>query len=109
MIKRACIAFSIFSWAIAHADPELTCLWIGSTYKAAAEQRDSGMNPQQAFDEDKSPDGSGLQNGVDDKTIKRIINQVYFDNDFADAGGTALSSQMYRACLRKQYKPLPVD
>ena len=106
-MKKILAVLLIIVSVAAHADPELTCLWLGSTYKIAAKQRDLGMSPQEAFDNDKSSDGSGSQNGVSDKIVKRIINQVYFDNDFADAGGQALADQIYKTCMRTQYKPLP--
>lgn len=106
-MKRGLVIFSFFFSVAAYADQELTCLWEGATYKAAAAQRDRGMSPQEAFDEDKSSDGSRMQNGLSDRVVRRIVNLVYFDPDFEDAGGQALADQVYSLCMRRLYKPLP--
>lgn len=78
------------------------CLMLGYIYKMAADYRDNGVPPKDAYYmllklKDR-PTKAGL---------KAIVNRVYFDPRFTYAGGQPLMTQVSNRCLGvKQYKPL---
>lgn len=83
----------------------LKCVAASSIYQASASFRDQGMSPQQAF----QTQIVWIQNGtVSDRQLKSIINDIYFDPRFENAGGKALHDQTLQICMNASdpnYKP----
>lgn len=80
------------------------CMKIGLAYQMAATGRDSNWPPELAL---KTITASAAA-GISQEQGKRIVNQVYFDPGFVNAGGRALANHIYSACLYPHgyYKPL---
>lgn len=78
------------------------CVIEAQAFQYAASYRDSGLSPQQTL-------GSmSASKDVPQKSLKGIINTVYFDSNFVGAGGQPLFNQVYEACLypKGRYQPL---
>ena len=82
------------------------CIIRSHVYMNAAERRDIGQSPQEAWQQLFASDDAWFPVQKEDR--KYIINQVYFDPAFKQAHGQALQYQMMQLCLRgkKEYEPL---
>jgi hypothetical protein len=81
------------------------CQLKGVAFKQAAEYRDSGRSPQTTLQLLKNLEPSGLSESF----LKNTINLVYFDSQFADAGGQRLADQVAYLCTHPNppsYMPL---
>lgn len=85
-------------------DQQDQCMKIGLAYRMAATGRDSNWPPTLAL---KTITSSSVS-GITQEQGKRIVNQVYFDPAFVNAGGQVLANQIYTACLHPngRYQPL---
>jgi hypothetical protein len=99
-MKKALIAL-VFP-LVAHA--HVNCAAAGVVYQTAASMRDSGMSPQQALGALRPFE----KNGVPEENLKKMINTVYFDPAFTNAGGEELRAQMTAFCANPNggWKPL---
>jgi hypothetical protein len=79
------------------------CIVLSNIYPMAATYRDHNMPPEKALE-----NAQASEKYVPLPTIKKAINQVYFDKDFTYAGGDALRNQVLDVCLHgpKNYRPL---
>jgi len=82
------------------------CIIRSHVYMDAAERRDIGQSPQEAWQQLFASDNAWFPVQKEDR--KHIINQVYFDPAFEQARGQALQYQMMELCLheKKGYEPL---
>lgn len=79
------------------------CMNVASIYVYAAQYRDVGGTPQQAYKSMRPV----FVDQVADTEIKRAINQVFFDWRFTYAKGEALLNQVFNICTGKdKLKPL---
>jgi len=85
-------------------DDVSACALKADLYRGAADMRDHNQSPQDAA----KFLGAYRSRFISDVDFKKIINTVYFDDRFANAGGFALKKQMLDYCLSgpKEYKPL---
>lgn len=85
-------------------DQMSSCALKSDLYASAAQMRDQNQSPQDAA----KILGAYKGRYVSDADFKHIINTVYFDQQFANAGGMALKKQMLDLCLNgpRQYRPL---
>lgn len=95
------LAFAPFAHADPLADPHV-CSLLGSVYETAAHARDTRNSPETAL-RMVAP-----YKDVPIEWRKLAINQVYFDDRFAAAGGPALEMQVVQACMSgpTNYRPL---
>jgi hypothetical protein len=105
-ILTALITFNVYadeSQSTKDEDRLTNCIYQGSTYEIAARLRDADMDPKEVLERIKY-----AYPVLTDSFIKTAINNVYFDKDFAYAGGQALAEQMQNLCMYgpKHYKPL---
>lgn len=79
------------------------CMKLGMAYQMVAQGRDSNWPATTALHTiTASPDWHiSVEQG------KEIVNRVYSNPDFAEAGGPALANQVYQACLYPHGKPKP--
>ncbi len=86
-------------------DEMSACAIKSDLYAQAAQMRDRGMNPQ-----DTAKVLAGFKGKyVSTESFKSVINTVYFDDRFRDAGGLPLKRQMLDVCLngpRPAFQPL---
>lgn len=80
------------------------CITQGSAYRQAAALRDRGNSPQTALTVMRSYEQSGMSGD----SVKAIINRVYFDGRYTNAGGPELANQIADECLYPEgkFKPL---
>lgn len=78
------------------------CTYFGILYTDLAQARDIGESPQQWF----QALGKHWEQLFPEKILKKIVNQVYFDPGFVNAGGEELNYQMRDTCLGNTFKPL---
>jgi hypothetical protein len=78
------------------------CAYLGAFYETVAEHRDQGEPPQDFF----KALGAHYAALFSEKRVKKIINQVYFDPGFVNAGGARLNYQMRDICLGNTFRPL---
>ncbi len=83
-------------------DKNCYCTYLGIFYTTLAGSRDQGESPQQWY----KALGSYWEKLFPEKLVKKIINQVYFDPGFVNAGGEKLNYQMRDICLGNTFKPL---
>ena len=76
---------------------EDVCTYKGLSYKLAAEERDATFAPQQTYQVLSKMYLHPPE--ITEKTLKNLINQVYFDSGFVNAGGEALLIQVRNLCL----------
>lgn len=100
------VAALISAHAFATTPDEMSaCSLKSDLYTQAAQMRDRGMNPQ-----DTAKVLAGYKGKyVSPETFKGVINAVYFDDRFRDAGGLLLKRQMLDVCLngpRPAFQPL---
>lgn len=79
------------------------CIFKANVFRGAAMYRDAEHSPEEAFE--------NLRRGfpsLDEKFIKTAINDIYFNRDFAYAGGQPLVEQVLDLCVHgpKNWKPL---
>jgi hypothetical protein len=79
------------------------CIFKANVFRGAAMYRDAKHSPEDAFE--------NLRGGfpsLDEKFIKTAINDIYFNRDFAYAGGQPLVEQVLDLCMHgpKNWKPL---
>ncbi|CAG4889483.1 hypothetical protein [Paraburkholderia gardini] len=90
------LACSIASPAFATTPDQMTtCSLKAELYASAAKMRDENQTPQDAAKFLGAYKGKYIS--ADD--FKNVINTVYFDDRFANAGGFALQKQMLDYCL----------
>lgn len=79
------------------------CMKLGMAYQMVAQGRDSNWPPKTALNTitASSAWGISIEQG------KQIVNLVYSDPGFVNAGGPALANQVYQACLYPHGKPKP--
>ena len=77
------------------------CLNAADLFRYAANSRDTGETPQQSLER-----SAPFKFAVPDKVKKSIINTVYFDQNFARAGGEALHLQQMNYCMYGQPAPI---
>jgi hypothetical protein len=107
-MKTLCFAaLALFSAsAFATTPDEMSACSIKSDlYAGAADMRDQNQSPQDAAK------FLGAYRGrfISAEDFKNIINTVYFDDRFANAGGLPLKRQMLDECLngpKQAYQPL---
>lgn len=92
----------------ARSDPGFVCFQKGEAYRLAAVYRDSSKSPEEAF---AGMQGLAKAAGLEQRFIKKAINNVYFDGRFAAARGTIFRQQMNELCLqdaglKPRYEPL---
>ena len=88
-----------------------SCQQKGIVFMMAAEDRDAGRSPQEAY---KIISGAYLHEGapyvgINKDGIKQAINLVYFDPGFTNARGPRFSDQVRDYCMRDgkpQFQPL---
>lgn len=78
------------------------CVYLGILYADLAHDRDIGMPPQVWF----KTFSNYWEQLFPEKLVKKIVNQVYFDPGFVNAGGEKLNYQMRDICLGNTFKPL---
>lgn len=78
------------------------CTYYGILYSTLAQARDIGEPPQDWF----QALGKHWEQLFPEKLLKKIVNQVYFDPAFINAGGERLNYQMRDICLGNTFKPL---
>src|SRR5271170_8081665 len=78
------------------------CLDEGIAFQAVAAYRDAGLPPEYAFNAQLA------QSSLSRSFSKNIVNLVYFDPRFINAGGEALMTQVMESCLypNGRYRPL---
>lgn len=89
-------------------DKVMGCAEFGLIYRTAADLRDTGQSPQQTLGYLNSMVSSGAHGNALPQ-VKRIINNIYFEPNFANASGTALQNQMRSFCMnvdKPQFQPL---
>jgi hypothetical protein len=100
------IAMLVASTSVFATTPDQmsSCALKSDLYREAAGMRDRGETPQDAA----KFLGAYRSRFISAEDFKNIINTVYFDDRFANAGGFALKKQMLDYCLNgpKEYKPL---
>lgn len=79
------------------------CMKLGIAYRTVAQGRDSNWPPKTALNTITASSGWGIS----EEQGKQIVNQVYSDPAFVNAGGPALANQVYQACLYPHGKPKP--
>jgi hypothetical protein len=92
-------------------DRAMVCRQKGIVFMMAAENRNVGRSPQEAY---QIIGGGYFHKGAQDAGltkdfVKQAINTVYFDPGFINAGGMPLAQQMEGYCLRDgkpQFEPL---
>jgi hypothetical protein len=79
------------------------CMKVAQAFEMVATGRDSNWPPETALHTitTSSAMGISVEQG------KQIVNLVYSDPDFVNAGGPALMNQIYQACLYPHGKPKP--
>jgi hypothetical protein len=87
------------------------CLLRATIYVQAAAFRDQGTDPKYAFEavmNNCDHDGIKSSCGVTAANAKSVINKVYFDSRFVNAGGEALKNQMITTCMHPEgvFQPL---
>lgn len=86
----------------------ITCKMEGEIFENIARTRDRGAPPDVAYKNTSGYLRSGYQ-GIDDEFLKNAINTVYFDPEFADAGGPLFRRRMTDRCLdnaKQKFQPL---
>lgn len=81
------------------------CANLATIYRLSAQYRDSGISPQQSYQALLN----WTRNGILDRDLRDIINTVYFDQDFENAGGQRLHNQIFNRCMgtdSTQFNPL---
>lgn len=81
------------------------CRQQAEIYMSAAWYRDQGIPPQTAAD----GQAAYIKSGVAREFIKQAVNQVYFDDRFANAGGSQFKEQMFTICVTgksSRFEPL---
>ena len=100
MVKSLLLTVLFLMSMHAYAEPserdQLLCLIKGTMYMQAAQFRDQRMEPEYALEMSQRIGGADQ---VPITTQKEIINAIYFDAGFQQAGGIALRNQMYDLCL----------
>jgi len=84
------------------------CLHYGGLFSSASSFRNYGLPPAEALRSIRQS-AANERREISVEVVKQAINTVYFDPDFAYAGGEALGSQMRNLCLRDgkpQFQPL---
>lgn len=81
------------------------CQRIAVTMNFAAQFRDTGMSPQQVYQQMKM---SNFKQGVSDEQLKDEINTIFFDQDASEISGGQISSAIMHSCMfpPKTYQPL---
>lgn len=97
-MKKLLLCAALLAPAAYAADPEM-CYQLGFIYKMAAYERDIGKPPEIALLVVEKATAVPLE------MRKAAINQVYFDERFANSRDTPLSFQVQEACMR-DFKPL---
>lgn len=92
----------------ARSDPGFVCFQKGEAYRLAAVYRDMSKSPEEAL---AGMQGLAKAAGLEQRFIKKAINNVYFDGRFAAARGGAFRQQMNDLCLQEvglkpRYEPL---
>lgn len=85
------------------------CIATGQIFKSAAEARDQGYDPKTAFQIAGSLAANWKLPGIDAELVKKVVNLVYFDPAFSNAGGYRLQNQMEELCATGRdtgFKPL---
>jgi hypothetical protein len=92
----------------AKPDDGVACNIKGEIYQSAASSRDQGMPPETAYGIASGYLKSGYTS-INKQFLKDAINQVYFDQRFANARGAIFRRQMTDFCLnngKPKYQPL---
>lgn len=76
---------------------------LGQAFEMVATGRDSNWPPETALHTITASSAMGISQAEG----KRIVNLVYADPNFVNAGGPALANQIYQACLYPNGKPKP--
>jgi hypothetical protein len=79
------------------------CMKLGQAFQMVANGRDSNWPPQTALHTITASPAMGIS----ESEGKKIINLVYADPAFVNAGGSALANQVYQGCLYPHGKPKP--
>lgn len=79
------------------------CMKLGTAFQMVANGRDSNWPPQTALNTITASSAMGISV----EQGKQIVNLVYSDPAFVNAGGPALANQIYQACLYPHGKPKP--
>lgn len=95
-------------WAVAQQAPYTPqqqdhCMKLGGAFRMVADGRDSNWPPQTALNTITASPATGISV----EQGKQIVNLVYSDPAFVDAGGLALANQIYQSCLYPHGKPKP--
>lgn len=79
------------------------CMKLGMAFRMVAQGRDSNWPAETALNTITASPGWGISV----EQGKQIVNLVYSDPAFVDAGGPALANQIYQSCLYPNGKPKP--
>jgi hypothetical protein len=106
-MKWIAAGFLLLATAAQAATPSemTTCSLKADLYASAAQMRDQGQPPQEAAKWLSSYKGAYISS----EAFKNVINAVYFDERFAQAGGPLFKKQMLDECLngpQAAWKPL---
>jgi hypothetical protein len=109
-MKNLLISIAVLTSCAAFAqEPSYTpqqqdhCMKVAQAFQMVATGRDSNWPPATALHTITASPAAGIS----DAEGKRIVNLVYADPDFVNAGGPALANQIYQACLYPHGKPKP--
>lgn len=110
MMKNAIaiVAFLVPLSALAQQAPNSPlqqdrCMKLGMAYQMVAQGRDSNWPAKTALNTITASSNWGISV----EQGKEIVNRVYSNPDFSEAGGPALAHQVYEGCLYPRGKPKP--
>ncbi|MBV6273063.1 hypothetical protein KVP09_09060 [Alcaligenaceae bacterium CGII-47] len=103
----ALMMFVTFSVSAAPIDT-VTCRMEGEIFENIARARDRGMAPDAAYKNVSGYLRSGYE-GINEAFLKGAVNMIYFDPEFAQAGGPLFRRRMTERCIenaRQKFQPL---
>lgn len=86
----------------------VTCKIEGEIFENIARARDRGVAPDTAYKNVSGYLRSGYE-GINEEFLKNAVNTIYFDPEFADAGGPLFRRRMTDRCInnaKQKFQPL---